>query len=129
MSNPIEAHQEIVRGDTYKAAEGRALTWASSDWPNIAGSSLTMTVGHLDPNIPAIAASPSIKWTGSVPAGPAIWVATIELTATQTAEPPEGCLDYTLAATLPDGDVVTLAIGQLTVLTQPGSEGVQLPSP
>lgn len=116
MSAPIIVHQEIVKGDDFKAAEGRALIWESPQWPNLAGASLAMVVGSKLPSV--ISVSP-ITWAGSVAAGVPIWTATIELTHVQTALTTEGCWDYTLTATLPNGDVVTLATGQLTVLANP----------
>lgn len=36
MFAPIDTHQQIVAGDDYKAADGRALTWRSGLWPNLA---------------------------------------------------------------------------------------------
>jgi hypothetical protein len=113
---PIIQHCEIVKGDDFKAAEGRALTWQSPQWPNIAGATLSMIVGS---NMPNIYGALPLTWTGSVPAGTPIWLATIELSHVQTEAITEGCWDYTLTATLPDGDRVTLATGQLTVLANP----------
>lgn len=113
---PIISHQEIVRGDDFKAAEGRALAWTSPQWPNLAGATLAMIVGSALPN--TLGGLP-VTWPGSVAAGAPIWVATIELTHVQTAAVGEGCWNYTLVATLPDGDVQTIATGQLTVLANP----------
>jgi hypothetical protein len=125
---PITTHQEIVRGDDYRIADQRALSWSSPQWPNLAGSTLTMVVGRLDPNIPAIAALSTVTWTGSVPAGPVTTTATLELTSAQTKQVPVDCLDYSLIATLADGDRVTLAIGKLTVQGEPAAQTF-IPSP
>lgn len=113
---PIILHKEIVKGDDFKAAEGQALVWESPEWPNIAGASLSMVVGS---SLPTPSALTPFTWTGSISAGAPTWTATIELSHTQTAPVAEGCWDYILTATLPDGDVVTLATGQLTVLASP----------
>lgn len=119
---PIIVHCEIVKGDDFKAAEGRALVWTSPQWPNLASAALTMVVGSA---LPTILGGLPVTWTGSVAAGLPIWVATIELTHVQTAAIAEGCWNYTLTATLPNGDVETLATGQLTVLANPA----QAPTP
>lgn len=117
---PQIVHQEIVKGDDYKAAEGRALVWASPQWPNLAGASLAMVVGPGEPNI--FSGLWPITFTGAVPAGVPIWTATIEMSHIQTgAITLPGCYDYALTATLPDGDVETLATGQLSVLAAPTS--------
>lgn len=116
MSAPIIVHQEIVRGDDFKAAEGRALVWESPQWPNLAGAILSLVVGS---HLPNIYGGLPVTWLGLVPAGVPTWTATIELTHVQTALVNEGCWDYTLTATLLNGDVVTLATGQLTVLANP----------
>lgn len=119
-SAPVIVHQEIVKGDDYKAAEGRALVWASPQWPNLAGASLAMVVGSSQPSV--FAGFWPITFTGAVPAGVPIWTATIEMSHIQTgAIALPGCYDYTLTATLPDGDVETLATGQLSVLAAPTS--------
>lgn len=115
---PIISHQQIVRGDDFKAAEDRALVWTSPQWPNLAGATLKMVVGLSPPS--AFTFTPA-TWTGSVPAGTPIFIATMELSHTQTSALAAGCYDYTLSATLPNADVVTIATGQLTVLAQPGS--------
>lgn len=116
MTAPLIVHQEIVKGDDFKAAEGRSLVWESPQWPSLAGAALSMVVGS---HLPNIYGGLPVTWTGSVPVGAATWTATIELTHVQTALLTEGCWDYTLTATLLDGDVQTLATGQLTVLANP----------
>jgi hypothetical protein len=118
MPAPIISHQEIVAGDDFKAAEGRALVWSSPQWPNLAGAALKMVVGL---NPPSAYTLTPVTWTGSVPAGLPVFIATMEPTHTQTSALAAGCYDYTLSATLPNGDVVTLATGPITVLAEPGS--------
>lgn len=122
---PIVSHQEITKGDDFKAAEGRALTWTSPQWPNLNGATLKMVVGFNAPNLYSFLPQ---TWTGSIPAGTPTYTATLELSHTQTGTLSEGCYDYTLSATLLNGDVITLATGPLTVLAEPGQAPL-LPTP
>jgi hypothetical protein len=117
--SPIIIHQEIVAGDDFKAVDGRALTWTSGLWPNLAGATLTMTVGHeqynLYGNLPLI-------WTGTVPASPAApTTVSLDVTSLETSPLPQDEYDYQLTATLTDGDKVTIAVGKLTVRATPGT--------
>lgn len=114
---PIIVHQEITAGDDYKAAEGRALTWQSPQWPNLAGASISLVWGFDQANI--LGASP-VTWTTIQPSTPASTLATVELSHEQTKEAAEGCFDYVLRAVLADGDTFTLATGQLTISVEPG---------
>lgn len=116
-NSPLTTHQQVVAGDDYKAEDGRALSWTSAVFPDLAGSTLTMTVGHVTQNIygnmPAF-------WTGTVPASPdAPQTITLDVTALQTSALPADEYDYTLTATLLDGDKWTVAIGALTVQASP----------
>ena len=115
----LTTHQEIVAGDDCKAVDGRALIWSSPSWPNLAGATLAMVIGHdqynLYGNLP-------VTWAGAVsslyPSPSSIY---LEATAAQTIVLPGGMYDYTLTATLPSGDRVTIAVGQLTVQATPGT--------
>jgi hypothetical protein len=117
---PLTKHQQVVSGDDYKAADGRALTWSSSGaWPDLAGASLLMLVGHeqynLYGNLP-------LSWKGTVPASPAQPTEiSLDVTSLETSNIPQDEYDYQLTATLADGDKVTLAIGKLTVWAAPGT--------
>jgi hypothetical protein len=118
-SAPIDTHQQIVAGDDFKAADGRALTWTSTHWPNLAGATLSMVVGHnqynLYGNLP-------VTWTGTVPASPASpTTVSLDVANAQTIVLPQGEYDYALTATLADTDIVTIAAGKLTVIAQPGT--------
>lgn len=118
---PLNSHQQIVAGDDFKAADGRALTWTSALWPNVAGATLKMVVGHDQPNVWG---NLPVTWTGTVSAsatGSPVTVS-LDVTAAQTVTLPAGEYDYTLEATLADTDVVTLAVGKLTVLAPPGAQ-------
>jgi hypothetical protein len=117
---PLTTHQQITAGDDAQARDGRALTWGpSQSWPDLAGATLKMVVGHdqfnLYGNLP-------LTWEDTVPASPDK-PATVELsvTAAQSANLPQDEYDYQLAATLTNGDVVTLALGKLTVFAAPGT--------
>ena len=115
---PIATHQEITKGDSYKAAESRALKWWASWYPNLAGSTLTMTVGYDDSNI--YGSSP-VVWTQVVPSTPSpVSTASIELSSVETEQLNEGDYDYTVTAKLADGDVFTLAADKISVLSAPG---------
>jgi hypothetical protein len=119
MADPLKIHQVVVSGDDYKAADGRALTWSSAGWPNLAGATLKMIVGHeqynLYGNLP-------LTWKGTVPASPASpTTISLDVTALETSNIPQDEYDYQLTATLADADEVTLAIGKLTVLAAPGT--------
>lgn len=109
----------IVQGDDYRAAESRALTWASPSWPNLAGATLEMTVGHDNSNIYG---NLPVVWKQTLPGSPETRIATLELNHTQTGELAEGVFDYTLRATLLNEDRLTLSRGRLTVIAKPAEE-------
>lgn len=115
----VNTHLEFVQGDDRKARDGRALTWSSPTWPNVAGATLTMIVGHdsqdIYGNVPQ-------TWTGTVPSSPpSPSTVSLDVTSAQTLGLPGGQYDYTLTATLTNGDKVTLAAGQLSVIPTPNS--------
>lgn len=123
---PLDTHQEVVAGDDYKSADGRALTWSSDVWPDLTGAALTMTVGHeqynLYGNLP-------VTWTATLPT-PLVQpgVASLDVTSAQTSVLTPDEYDYQLTATLADGDKVTLAIGKLTVWASPGTTPLYSPA-
>lgn len=115
----VNTHLEFVQGDDRKARDGRALTWSSPTWPNVASATLTMIVGHdsqdIYGNVPQ-------TWTGAVPSSPpSPSTVSLDVTSAQTVALPGGQYDYTLTATLTNGDKVTLAAGQLSVIPTPNS--------
>jgi hypothetical protein len=116
---PVVAHLEITAGDDAKAADGRALSWGPSQtWPDLAGASLKMVVGHFQFNLYG---NLPVTWTGTVPASPdSPSTVSLDVAAAQSASLPQDEYDYMLTATLSDGDTVTLATGKLTVLAAPG---------
>lgn len=116
---PIDTHQQLVAGDDCKAADGRALTWTSSHFPNLAGATLTFIVGHTQYNLYG---NLPITVTGTVPATPASpTTVSLDVLGSATTNLPAGEYDYQLTATLADADVVTIAIGHLTVWAAPGT--------
>lgn len=120
MPVPIVAYQTIVKGDDYKVADGRALTWSSPEWPDLHLATLKMVAG---PHAAMVYGTLPITWTSAALSGASpLHTATLELTHAETALIQEGTWFYTLTATLTDGDVVTLATGQLTVIAAPGEE-------
>lgn len=127
MPAPLITHQEVVAGDDYKAADGRALVWGPSQyWPDLAGAALSMVVGHgqynLYGNLP-------VTWTGSVPGSPdAPVIVSLNVTAAQTVALVQDEYDYQLQAKLTNGDQVTLAMGKLTVTATPGTVGLYPPT-
>jgi hypothetical protein len=97
----------IVRGDSYLAADGRALEWATAQegtWPDLTGASIKVTFG-------------ATTFTGSVVVGTgATKRVRLELTAVQTSSLVRGRYDYDVEATLSGGNVVTLTQGEAVVL-------------
>ncbi len=115
---PITTWQQIVAGDDAKAADGRALTWTSALWPNLASATLTLTIGHANLNMYG---NLPLTVAGSVPNTPANpTTVSLDMTAAQTSQLAAGTYDYTLSAKLADSDVVTIALGKLTVQAAPG---------
>lgn len=123
---PLTTHQQVVAGDDYKAADGRAITWSSGAWPNLASATLTMVVGHDEYNLYG---NLPLTWTGSVPASPANPTEiSLDVPGTQTVNLPPDQYDYTLSATLVDGDKIPIAIGMLTVQADPGIASLYPPA-
>lgn len=113
-----DKHLVMVSGDDYKLADQRAFLWTSGDWPNLAGATLTLVIGHtaqdIYGNLPQ-------TWTYTMPGSPSpTTTAIFEVTSAQSGGLGRDDYDYTLTATLSDGDKVTLAIGQLTSEASPG---------
>lgn len=97
----------IVKGDDYLNADGRALDWADSAWPSIAGG--TVALRMVD------AAGDTFAKAGTVVSATE---AHVELAAADTAALELGNWLYTLHATLADGHVVTLATGVASVVDE-----------
>jgi hypothetical protein len=114
----LNTAQEIVSGDDCKAADGRGLSWSSPRWPDLAGATLTMVVGHH--TLQPLSGSLPVTWTGAVPSSPSSpFTVFLDVAAAQTGVLTAGTYYYTLAAVLPSGDKITLAVGNLTVQAPP----------
>ena len=127
MPAPLDTHQEIVAGDDYMAADGRALVWGPSQyWPNLSGATLSLIVGH---NEFSITSTLPLTWTAVIPLsegengqpGPPVTLASLDVTGADSLNMPPAEYDYLLNATLLDGDTIALAAGKLTVLGAPGT--------
>lgn len=107
---------EIIRGDSYLAADGRALEWQTTDaatWPALSGASIKFTVRSGVQVICSVAGS-VVTATGANKKVRA------ELPATVTASletPPNGPARYQfdVQATLGSGSEITLVRGQITI--------------
>ena len=99
----------IVQGDSYKAADARALSWTSTAWPSLAGATVTLNVvSYSDGSNPlSNVACTVIQGTGTA-------TVSCDLTSTQTSML-AGRYRVTIKATLADGDIVTLVSADMTV--------------
>lgn len=108
------ATPEIVAGDDYAAADGRALEWVKTDgtWPNLTGATVTL-LAHQQRGSASFSATGSIV----VPTGAGQKVR-VPILAASTAQK-DGLYNYQLLATLAgSGRKVTLALGDLIVLAE-----------
>jgi len=85
-----------IKGDDYKAADGRAIEWTSTTWPDLTGAAISVQIEGVPP------------FTGEVvtPSGAA--VIRLELTATQSAMIPEGSREFMVFATRSSEESFTL---------------------
>jgi hypothetical protein len=96
----------IVRGDDYKAADGRALEWSGTNWPSLTGATILLTVrDQYDAQL--------LQKAGSVVDAD---TARVELLTTDTNLAIGTTHEYDVQATLSGGSVVTLVRGSFTVL-------------
>jgi len=96
---------ELVYGTDYAAADGLALSWTRSTWPDLAGASLALHIGT-----PTGAVTIAATATGS-----GTQTVTAELTAVDTAALSPGFSDFELEATLTNGHKVALVQGTCRV--------------
>ena len=116
---PLTTHQEVTAGADSVAANGNALTWASEHWPDLAGATLTLTVGRSDYNFHG---NLPVTWTGQVPASPDNPASvSLDVSAAQTAVLNADEYDYALSAKLTNGTVYSVALGKLTVFAAPSA--------
>lgn len=95
----------LIRGDDYRNADNRALTFSGDSWPTLTGGAVALIVD--------VNGTPT-SYTATVTGAQSCYV---ELTDTQTALLTPGAYDYDLQATLAgvDGSVITLVQGLLLV--------------
>ena len=93
----------LVRGDDYANADGRALTFTGATWPTLTSGTVALKVAT---------GATITTYSGTVTGAQACRV---ELTDTQTAALAPGIYNYDLEATLAGGSVVTLVQGSLRV--------------
>jgi len=112
---------EIVAGDDYLDADGRALTWSDDDWigPDLTGATIELRL--LATSDYDAGTGTATTYAGSVTVVGSAVTITVGLTAAQTAalsgSPPadEVNYHYQLVATLANASIVTLAEGSITV--------------
>lgn len=101
---------ELVQGDDYLTADGRALTWTSADWPTLTSS--TVSLGFRKTTKPHATTS----YPGSVTSASAV---AIQLTSAQTGELDEGTWSFALKTLLSNSHEITLAEGTALVVEFP----------
>lgn len=112
----------IVAGDDYLNADNRAITFNASAgiWPNLSGATLQLTSKML----PSNTSTGSATWTATgtvVTSGTGAQSLYVEIPRATTTglAPANAGYDYAVVATLASsGDVVTLAMGVVTVKKQ-----------
>jgi hypothetical protein len=97
----------LTQGDDYLAADGRALSWSSTAWPDLTGATIRFGAKH------RVFTADTVAATGAVVSASS---ARVELPASVTDSLRVGQWGYMLEATLSTGHVVTLASGRLHVL-------------
>lgn len=86
----------IIAGDSYKAADGRAITITSSDWPSLIGATVTLRLAGL------------FNYTFTVASATSV---TRDFTSAETQILSARTYDFVLHAVLSDGDALTLTSG------------------
>jgi hypothetical protein len=107
---PITDFIEVVQGDSYLDADGRALVWSDTDWSDLTGATVTLTI---------VSGATTLTIPGTIGgAGQATQAVTAELTAAQTAQLRPGRKGgvYNLSAALSSGGTETLAEGDVRVM-------------
>lgn len=100
----------ILQGDDYKNADGRALQWTSTTWPNLTSATILMTAKQ--------GASTFTK-SGTVVTPTGTAEVQIELTNVDTSGLAAGSWNFNVVATLSDGDKITLVHSTMTVGVNP----------
>lgn len=87
----------IIQGDSYKAADGRAISFTSVDWPSLIGATVTLRLAG------------SFDYTFTVTNATTV---TRDFTSAETSILIPQTFDFVLRAILSDGDAVTLTGGK-----------------
>lgn len=110
---PVISSEEValVRGDDYFNADGRALTFSSTGWPDLTGVISLSFTGRGDPSDVI-----GFITTGSaVMAGSSSQTVRFEVASSQTINLGAGAYKFDVAAVLSNAHKATLAIGSLTL--------------
>ncbi len=103
----------LVAGDDYYAADGRALTFSSSSWPDLTGATAAF-MAYVQSGGAALTTAGTIPAFGGSPQ-----TVQVELSAMQTNNLAHASVvGYAVVATLADGHEVTLAKDQLVVVAR-----------
>ena len=108
-TRPIGSVIEVTQGDSYLDADGRALVWSGTDWSDLTGATVTLTI---------VSGSTTLTITPTIGgAGQATQTISADLTAAQTAQLRPGRIGgaYNISATLAGGGTETLAEGEVRV--------------
>ena len=102
----------LVRGDDYPDADGRALRWSSSQWPDLTGATITFTAQHISQPASVLQTAGAV-----LPPEAGSQTVQVELTSEQTdlLIPGVRAYWYDLEAKLASDRIVTLVKGQMTV--------------
>jgi hypothetical protein len=90
---------ELIQGDSYYAAEGRALSWTSEAWPSLAGATITFKCNGVTQN-------------GSA-SGTGTQIVSVELSDAQTNAISKGVSEFHVLAVLSNTHKVTLVKAEL----------------
>lgn len=100
---------EIVRGDDYANADGRAIDFTSASWP-------TLTAATVSFQAKATPGAATLTKAMSVVTATGTKKVRLELADTDTASLTPGAFAYDVVATLTNGNKVTLVRGAMTLL-------------
>lgn len=103
----------LVRGDDYYSADGAALEWTSTEWPDLTAATIRFSLQRRSTGINAID-----RFAGSVVTPTGTAKVRVELPAAQTddLEPGKNLYIYDVEATLAGGNIRTLVHGQCDVI-------------
>jgi hypothetical protein len=115
MSSPVATTGllTLVRGDDYYSADGAALEWTSTEWPDLTGATIRFSLQRRSTGTNAID-----RFEGSVVTPTGTAKVRVELTAAQTDDlaPGKNLYIYDVEATLDGGNIRTLVHGQCDVI-------------